>query len=372
MNDNLTPQTGDTPAQNRAPKQPFAEATAEQFPDSSEFAAESVKTVGSAAKSADSAETAEAGAAQPRNLSSELHTAERYYGARKRLFIGLMTLSAVFLCLILLLVWVVPTVGLANIHTLLPYLVGVLFAGLMGSVVWTSLALVLHIVMGRPMLGSHRLRGITVQVFLPIMVLLGKALGIEKQEIRHSFIRVNNELLRAQAKSFAPQEILILLPHCLQNADCGIRLSYDVTKCKRCGKCPLAGLLALRDHYGVSLAIATGGTIARRIVVQTRPKLIIAVACERDLSSGIQDVYPLPTFGVLNERPQGPCFNTQVSLPLVEKALQLFLAEPPAPLHNTVRREDVTTPCATPWERICPWKNVGKQTGKHGKNVGDM
>jgi len=57
---------------------------------------------------------------------------------------------------------------------------------------------------------------------------------------------------------------------------------------------PLKICCNLAEKYGVDLAVATGGTIARRIVVETHPDLIIAVACERDLTSGIQDTTPLP------------------------------------------------------------------------------
>ena len=87
----------------------------------------------------------------------------------------------------------------------------------------------------------------------------------------------------------------------------------------------MTGLLEISKKYGVHVAIATGGTIARRIVVQKRPKLILAVACERDLSSGIQDTYPLPVYGILNNRPFGPCLNTQVALEDLQEALRLFL-----------------------------------------------
>jgi len=80
------------------------------------------------------------------------------------------------------------------------------------------------------------------------------------------------------------------------------------------------------------MAIATGGTIARRIVVQKRPKLILAVACERDLSSGIQDTYPLPVYGILNERPNGPCLDTLVPLDQMEIALRYFLRMEAAPV----------------------------------------
>lgn len=84
-------------------------------------------------------------------------------------------------------------------------------------------------------------------------------------------------------------------------------------------------ILNLRDRLGVHVAIATGGTIARRIVVQIKPKMIIAVACERDLASGIQDTHPLPVFGVINERPHGPCLDTCVSMDRLTKAVQHFI-----------------------------------------------
>ncbi len=71
--------------------------------------------------------------------------------------------------------------------------------------------------------------------------------------------------------------------------------------------------------------MATGGTIARRIVVQLRPRMIIAVACHRDLASGIQDTYPLPVYGVLNERPHGPCIDTTVAIENVEEMLHRFI-----------------------------------------------
>jgi len=73
------------------------------------------------------------------------------------------------------------------------------------------------------------------------------------------------------------------------------------------------------------MSIATGGTLARRVIVETRPKAIVAVACERDLTSGIQDSYPIPVIGILNERPFGPCRDTRVDLSKVATAVRFFL-----------------------------------------------
>lgn len=264
-------------------------------------------------------------------LSKNPHSLPRedYHGARKRLFIGLITGTSVGLCLLLLVGWVVPYIGLGNIHPWVPHVTGALLVLCILCIAWASLGLVLHIYTGRPMLGTERIRGLTIKIFLPLMELLGRVMGVGREEVRHSFIKVNNELVRSRGGRYTPDELLILVPHCLQSSRCEIRLTYDMNHCKRCGKCPIRDLLALRDRYGVSLAIATGGTIARRIVVQTRPKLIIAVACERDLASGIQDTHPIPVYGVLNERPNGPCLDTLVPMQRLEAALRHFLRDVP-------------------------------------------
>ncbi len=250
---------------------------------------------------------------------------ERNEPSRKRLFIGLLCGTGLAVCALLALIWIIPFVGLANIHPLAPWVVGVVFAAAIGLVLWATLGLAASVALGRPFLGSDHLRGVMAKVFLPLMTIFARLVGISKSRVRASFIKVNNEMVSAGAGRYAPQQVLVLLPHCLQSSRCARRLTYDINNCKRCGECPVDGLLTLSETYGVPIAIATGGTIARRIVVQKRPRLILAVACERDLSSGIQDTYPIPVYGVLNERPNGPCLDTLVALPRLESALRAFL-----------------------------------------------
>ena len=73
------------------------------------------------------------------------------------------------------------------------------------------------------------------------------------------------------------------------------------------------------------MSMATGGTLARKFVREYRPRAIVAIACERDLTSGIQDSNPIPVLGITNERPFGPCFNTEIRIERVEEALQFFM-----------------------------------------------
>jgi len=254
---------------------------------------------------------------------------EASFSAKKRLFIGLITGASLLLCVFLALLWIIPYVGLRNIHPMAPKVLGVFVVVAVVIIGWSALGLVLNILLGRRIPFSKRVRGLTIKLFLPLMILLGRALGISKERIRTSFIKVNNELVQSEQGRYRPEEILLLMPHCLQRSRCKVRLTYDIKNCKRCGECPISSLIELSESYGVHLAIATGGTIARRIVVQTRPKLIIAVACDRDLASGIQDTYPIPVYGVLNERPHGPCMDTNVNLEHLKRALEMFLVTVP-------------------------------------------
>ncbi len=245
--------------------------------------------------------------------------------ANTRLFLALITATSFAIVGLLVVLWAVPVIGLKNMPPIMTWLSAVFFCGLIATTLWLTASLVLAVVLKRPVLFSNRVRGVSVKLFLPLMIFLGRFAGFSRRQVRSSFIRVNNELTLNENRRYAPENMLMLMPHCLQNSMCQYRLTYDVNNCKRCGKCCIAGLLDLCDRYQVRLVIATGGTIARKIIKESRPKMIIAVACERDLASGIQDAYPLPVFGVLNQRPFGPCIDTTLSLPQVEWALRRFL-----------------------------------------------
>jgi hypothetical protein len=242
----------------------------------------------------------------------------------KRLFVGLICGASATLCLGLIFGWGIPYVGFSNIHPALPYITGSLLILTVGLIAWGAFGLVLQILTGKNIFGG-RTRALATKLFLPVSEGLGRIMGISPQDIRRSFIQVNNEMILKQRNTYAPGKLLLLLPHCVQNNNCPLRVNIDLNRCRRCGQCDIGPLLQLAEQYGTHVAMATGGTIARRIVVDRRPEMILAVACERDLSSGIQDTYPLPVYGILNARPHGPCRDTRVSLTKVEFALRHFI-----------------------------------------------
>jgi len=244
---------------------------------------------------------------------------------KKRIFIGLLVVSCFLLFFLILLVWYVPLVGLRSIHPSLPFIYSLFLAFLVLSMGFGGLLLILTVIRGRDILFSQKLRGITAKVLFPLMILMGRFVGVSKEKVQQSFIELNNHLVRSNHRRSRPQRILLLLPHCIQNFDCPIKITGNVKNCKRCGKCEIKDLIELGDEFQVKIAVATGGTLARRIIVENKPEAIVAVACELDLTTGIQDVYPIPVIGILNERPFGPCINTRADIQKVKKAILDFI-----------------------------------------------
>lgn len=172
---------------------------------------------------------------------------------------------------------------------------------------------------------SKQILELSITVVYPIMLFLGKILKYNKDTIRRAFTELNNKLVFSNEYNLEGKNILILTPHCIQKSFCPHKITTDIKNCKRCGKCDVSKIIELEEKYGVNFRVMTGGTLARKTIKDLKPKAIVAIACERDLISGLQDVKKLPIIAVVNKRPEGPCVNTSVNLHQVEKAIKHFL-----------------------------------------------
>ena len=102
-----------------------------------------------------------------------------------------------------------------------------------------------------------------MNLFYPVILAIGTFVGKEKDQTE-LFIAVHNQIAKLKDVKVKAEDVLLLLPHCLQYSECTHRVTTDVDNCKRCGLCRLADLLELRDKYGFNIAVATGGTLARK------------------------------------------------------------------------------------------------------------
>lgn len=244
---------------------------------------------------------------------------------KKRLFLLLIVVSLIIAALSTYGLWIVSMPGLSRISEYLPYVLG----GILVVVLIAAFAGIAGIVLA--ILGFatppvfFELAWSAVNLLFPMAIRIGRLLDVEKERVERSFIEVSNHLIRQKNVKVAPEKLLLLSPHCIQQETCVHKITRNVENCRMCGGCQVGDILALTKKYQVQFAVVTGGTLARKVIKELRPKAILAIACERDLTSGIQDVFPLPVIGVLNERPFGPCCNTRVNLTEVEKAIQDFV-----------------------------------------------
>jgi len=244
---------------------------------------------------------------------------------KKRLIFFLFGTIVIFVYLVFGILYLVPYIGFKNLPVWVEYIFFSILIGIPAILTLLIILLVISIIYGKEIIFFKKVRPIAIKILYPLVILMGNLFKIEPDKIRNSFIQINNSLLRDYKGKFTNDQVLILLPHCLQNSECPYKITNRIENCKMCGKCKIKNILEISSKYKIKAHIATGGTMARRILKESRPLFVIAVACERDLASGIQDAYPLPVYGIINNRPFGPCFNTDISLDKLENSINYFL-----------------------------------------------
>jgi len=252
-------------------------------------------------------------------------TDRKYANTRETIFI--LLLVGFWFCLGVgaYALWKLTSPGFSQIHPVIPRLIGFLLAGSF-IVIGLGIILFLNIILfGRDTLFFAPIRMLLSRYLFPLVVVVGRVFGIPEEMMQCSFIDINNRMVQIKGVSVRPEKLMILLPQCLQNDDCDFRITKDMWSCRRCGRCQISEVIPLLEQYGITGWVATGGTLARKHVTDFRPDAIIAVACPRDLSSGITDCFPIPVYGILNQRPEGPCVNTLVDMEKIRWAIRHFI-----------------------------------------------
>jgi len=131
------------------------------------------------------------------------------------------------------------------------------------------------------------------------------ARGFRKRDwVEHSAIDVYNTLAERRGRKVGKGELLVLIPRCLS-------------------KQALDGVLEVAGRYEVPVFVATRGQLARRVIRERRPRAVVAVACERDMMTGLRDVAgKLPVLGLTMQLPNGPCRDASIDLEQMEKWVQ--------------------------------------------------
>lgn len=239
----------------------------------------------------------------------DLSATDKVIKAHKRLFLSYSFLVLFLFNLLILFVVFLISPRLEDIHSLVPQIIFVL-AGILLFFLWLWFILIsLSIFMMKNLfIFSRNVPGkkfLLLYWLLPYVIKLGNLFKVSTDKLRHSFVKVNNSLI--EIVNFQPRKpILILLPRCLKP---------DIMK-------------ELRNYgkeIGCPVFTATGGSVARKVIKDVKPSAIVAIACERDLVAGLQDIgLIIPVLAFSNDRPEGPCKNTIVDIEKIKLAIKLF------------------------------------------------
>lgn len=126
--------------------------------------------------------------------------------------------------------------------------------------------------------------------------------------VENASVKVYNALALIRHRKVNTGELLLLVPRCLSRET-------------------LDGVLAVAKRYAVPVFVATRGQLARRVIRERRPRAVVAVACERDMVSGLHDVAgKVPVLGLVLKLPSGPCKDTVLDLGQLEEWVKAYVA----------------------------------------------
>jgi len=125
--------------------------------------------------------------------------------------------------------------------------------------------------------------------------------------VENASVKVYNALALLRGRKVGKGELLLLIPRCLS-------------------KDTLDGVLGIAGKYGVPVFVATRGQLARRVIRERRPRAVVAVACERDMVSGLHDVAgKIPVLGLTMTLPSGPCKDALLNLRQLEDWVRAYV-----------------------------------------------
>jgi hypothetical protein len=126
--------------------------------------------------------------------------------------------------------------------------------------------------------------------------------------VENAAVKVYNALVLLRRRKVKTGELLLLVPRCLSRET-------------------LDGVLDIARRYAVPVFVATRGQLARRVIRDRRPRAVVAVACERDMVSGLHDVAgKVPVLGLTMRLPAGPCKDAVLDLGRLEEWVRAYVA----------------------------------------------
>jgi geranylgeranyl diphosphate synthase type II len=136
-----------------------------------------------------------------------------------------------------------------------------------------------------------RSKALTKQELQHMSEELLRAMGLGEQYLGFTMVAITNEFWREQVSAIDFKRRLLLLPHCLKNAE-GCPADYDEfgLDCKKCGACNVADFKVKAEELGYKVLVSEGTPIVLKIIVSGHIDAIVGVACLNVLEKALDKI----------------------------------------------------------------------------------
>ena len=173
----------------------------------------------------------------------------------------------------------------------------------------------------------------------PMLQQLGEALlkqyAHPDEFLGFTMVCIANEFWREQLQAIPFNRRLLLLPHCLKNAE-GCPADYDEfgLDCRVCGACSVADFKTRAEDLGYKVLVSEGTPIVLKIIVSGHIDAIVGVACLNVLEKAIDKILLSGIPGVAAPLLSSNCKSTSVDNDWVFDLVNLQ-TPPPAVITKT-------------------------------------
>ena len=170
-----------------------------------------------------------------------------------------------------------------------------------------------------------------VNVFYSPLKSFANLLGLDDSLVDNIGIEVRNKVNKPKFEKIAPEDKIIVLPHCLRSAQCEASLKETGVQCTYCGKCAIGVIKQKAEPMGYRVFIVPGSSFVKKIIQQNKFKSVVGVACPVDLNQTMMALSDCAPQGVLLSN--SGCFDTKVDISKVLETIGYY--------DNKKEKEDV-------------------------------
>lgn len=164
------------------------------------------------------------------------------------------------------------------------------------------------------------------------------SLGLGDQYLGFTMVMLTNAFWRDQVAAIPFGRRLMLLPHCLKNAE-GCPADYDEfgLDCEKCGACSVADFKTKAEQLGYKVLVSEGTPIVLKIIMSGHVDAIVGVACLNVLEKAFDKVLLAGIPCVATPLLSSNCKNTSVDQDWVFDMIDLKVAAPEKQTKTYVR-----------------------------------